>query len=92
MFDLKGGLGDVVNLATKLTGTDLDLTKIITDQFVKENTKLETVKELLAKVGITSLSDVQEKIPQLNSVIKEVSSFSSWETFIAKATELYLKK
>lgn len=92
MFDLKGGLGDALNIASKLGGDNLDLTKIITDQFVKDNTKLETVKELLSKVGINSLSDVQEKIPQLDSVVKEFSSFSSWEGFVAKAAELYLKK
>lgn len=82
----------MIDLASKVAGKDLDLTKFITDQFIKENTQLETVKELSGKVGINSLEDAQNKIPQLDSVIKQFSSFSSWQDLVAKAAELYLKK
>lgn len=92
MFDLKDGLKTAMDLASKVGGKDLDITKLITDQFVNENTSLSTVKELLGKVGINSLTEVQEKIPQLEAVLKQVSSFGSWKDFLAKATEAYLKK
>ncbi len=92
MFDLKDGLGTAMDIASKVAGDDFDLKEVITDNFIKENTKLETVKELLGKVGVNSLDDIQGKIPQLDSVIKQFSSFGSWKELVAKAAAMFLKK
>ncbi|MBS9776003.1 MAG: hypothetical protein KGV57_02815 [Fusobacterium sp.] len=88
MFDL----GSATDMVSKVAGDNFDLKEIITDKFVNENTKLGSVKELLEKVGIDSFDNIQEKIPQLDSVLSNFSDFGSWKDFVAKAAGSFLNK
>ncbi len=92
MFDLKDGLDGAMDMVSKVAGDNFDLKEIVTDKFINENTKLGSVKELLGKVGIDSFDDIQDKIPQLDSVIKQFSSFGSWQELIAKAAGSFMNK
>lgn len=86
------GLDNAMDMVSKVAGDNFDLKEVITDNFIKDNTKLGSVKELLGKVGIDSLDDVKDKIPQLESVLGQVSDFGSWKDFVAKAAQSYFTK
>ncbi|MFD0710717.1 hypothetical protein [Paenibacillus sp. GCM10027626] len=85
--------GKLAKMAGDLTGGKLDLDNlnladIITDTFIANNTKLDSVKTFIEKSGfdVSSLLDFKNiPVDKLDSFIKSISSFGSWKEMLMKA-------
>lgn len=84
---------DKLKNAAEGLGVDLDhvnLQEVITDQFIKNHTVLESVQQFIEKSGfnISSVVDLKNVSPEkLDSFIKGVSNFGSWKDFLLKAAK-----
>ncbi len=83
--NLKKMAGD---LASNKLQEHVNLEELLSDSFLKDNTKLNSLKELVEKSGfdiksIAGLKDIPEE--KLDKYIKSISSFGSWKELLAKA-------
>ncbi len=80
--ELAGDLKEQFNL------DDLDLDKLLSDDFIKNNTTLESVRDFIDKSGfnVENLSDLKD-VPQekLDGFISNVSDFDSLKDMLNKA-------
>lgn len=79
----------------KLDLNKLNLEEILTDQFIQNNTTLDSVKSFLDQSGfnISSLLDLKNiPLSKLDTYIKSISSFGSWKDFLLKAAGSKVKR
>ena len=93
------GLGDFKKMAGDLASKKLqeqfNVDALLSDSFIKEDTSLNSVKELVNKSGfdvksIADFKDVPER--KLDSYIKSISSFGSWKDLLTKAVQFKQSK
>lgn len=72
-------------------GVDLNnvkLDELLTDEFLKSNTTLNSVREFLEKSGfdVSSVLDLNKlPIDKLDTFVRSISQFGSWKEMLAKA-------
>jgi len=78
--------GDGFELSDLKNIGDLGLGKLVSGDFLQKVTKFGSLKDLLAKVGVSKPEDLA-KVDQgkLDSAVKENSSFGSWKEMLDAA-------
>ena len=80
------------NLQELSSKKQVPLEEILTDNFIKSNTSLNTLDELLDLINISCQSDFENiDESELDNVIKKVSNYSSWDDFLSSAGIEYSK-
>ena len=67
--------------------------ELFNEEFMKKYTNFLNITELLTKLNISSIDDIEKNIDALNLEIKSNSHFSSWEEMrIVAGREHFTKK
>lgn len=67
---------------------DLKLDEVLSDEFIKNNTSLSSLKTFIEKSGfnVNSIADFKNlPVDKLDDFIKSISSFGSWKKMLEKA-------
>lgn len=81
---VKKNLGDLIPDSLE----NLDIDKLLTNDFIKEHTSFNSVSELLDKLGLDNLShEALDKLPvdKINGLIQDHTNFNSWEDLLKEA-------
>lgn len=80
-------------LETLSTPERVSFNDLFNEEFMKKYTNFSNINELLTKLNISSLDDIEKNIDILNLEIKSNSHFSSWEEMrIIAGREYFTRK
>ena len=92
-FDGFKDFGEKLSKAVKNSSGDVSFDKLFNTGFMAKHSNLQTIDDMFDKAGITIESEADFKaLPEetLNSIVKQHTSFSSWEEMLGKASEEYM--
>ncbi|OPL14335.1 MAG: hypothetical protein AVO34_14300 [Firmicutes bacterium ML8_F2] len=85
--------GKQLSKAANNSSGNVSFDKLFSEGFMAKHSNLKTIGEMFDKAGITIESEADfEALPEatLNSIVKQYTSFSSWEVMLGKAGEDYM--